>query len=1047
MCPAHILVGVKGSTPTCRLLESLSAQATLVHVLQGGLEDFLSAVRERKPAMALLDPALVSTIDEKHELDETLSRYEIPCFLISTIVPLPRFPSAPNGQGDGLTLETCPTTFDQYAPDAYFALKSIANAMPIVIWALDRNGIFTLSEGQGLGALGLKQGQVVGRSVFELYADYPDIVRDARRALQGETFTSVHWIERLVFESHYVPLRDADGQPAGAMGVAMDISDLHAAIDALLAKETHFQAVFENAAVGIARSAPDGKVLEINRRFLEMLGYGALEEMGGMTVTDLTYPEDARAEELLRETLLEGRQNSYAMEKRYIRRDGTILWASVNVAAVHSPDGESLYTIGVAQDITARKNAELALERETHFLEQVLNTVASLVVVMNTDGQIVGFNRACENLSGYRFEEVQGRCVWDFLLPPAVVPQVKGVFARLQAGSFPSRFENVWITRDGQQRLIAWANSAILDAGGQVDYVIATGIDVTEQRRAEALLEQRRLQQDAILNNIPDLAWLKDGQGRYLAVNEAFARSAGYTPEQLVGQTDADIWPEELAEKYRQDDREVMETRQRKRSEDQVWDSTGVLRWIDTIRTPVFDDTGAVVGTTGLARDITQQKQDDDRIRFLATHDLLTLLPNRLLFMETLELALARARRNAQRLAVLFLDLDQFKLINDTLGHFSGDALLKVVAGRIRACLRDTDVVARFGGDEFALLLEDLTKPEEALWATGKVIEAVSAPYSTARGHELVVTPSIGISIFPDDGEDAETLLKHADVAMYRAKADGRNAYRFFSTEMSVESLEGLVLKSSLRQALGKGEFLLHYQPRIDLASRRILGVEALLRWVHPEMGVVSPDRFIPAAEESGLILPIGQWVLRAACSQAVSWIQAGLPPIRMAVNLSARQFRDRVLTSLIESILEETGLPADLLELEVTETSVMTDADAAVRTLETVSALGCHVSIDDFGTGYSSLNYLKRFPIDSIKIDRSFVQDLPKDGNDAAIARAVIQLGHALGLKVVAEGVEQEAQLEFLEAAGCDEVQGYLFARPLPADEVSQLLAGGNLD
>jgi len=442
---------------------------------------------------------------------------------------------------------------------------------------------------------------------------------------------------------------------------------------------------------------------------------------------------------------------------------------------------------------------------------------------------------------------------------------------------------------------------------------------------------------------------------------------------------------------------------------------------------------------TQLAQYLLRRRAEDD-FKHLATHDALTGLPNRLLFGERVSQAIARAERTQRGLAVLFIDLDRFKNVNDTLGHGAGDAVLKACADRVARCLRDTDIVARISGDEFAVLVEPCAQPAAAIAVARKILGAIERPL-IIQGHEIVLTGSIGISIYHEDGRDPETLLKHADIAMFRAKEHGRNNYQFYSAQMNPHSLERLALESALRRALDRGEFALHYQPKFDLKTGGITGVEALLRWRHAELGNVSPAQFIPIAEETGLIEPIGAWVLKEACEQAARWQAQGLRGIRVAVNLSARQFRNQKLGRDIRKCLVESGLDPSLLELELTESMVMQDPEQAASMLNELKSLGLSLSIDDFGTGYSSLAYLKRFPIDSVKVDRSFVKAIPQDAEDVAIVEAVIALAHSLRLRVVAEGVETQEQHGHLQGLGCDEMQGYYKSKPLPVEEITRFL------
>jgi len=419
----------------------------------------------------------------------------------------------------------------------------------------------------------------------------------------------------------------------------------------------------------------------------------------------------------------------------------------------------------------------------------------------------------------------------------------------------------------------------------------------------------------------------------------------------------------------------------------------------------------------------------------------LTGLPNRLLFRDRISVALARARRSRRAVAVMFLDLDQFKLVNDTLGHTVGDGLLQAAAERLVSCVRGDDTVARMGGDEFTILLSDLADTRAAATVAQKILDSISRPIEV-DGHELFVTTSIGIAIFPDDGMDAETLLKTADRAMYRAKELGRNNYQF-ATRAAIEAGAGrLSLERSLHHAFDRKEFVIHYQPMIEVDTRRVVGAEALIRWKNPEFGLMSPDEFIPLAEECGLILPIGEWVLRTACEQMQSWRRGGHNDLRVAVNLSARQFQQHDLTDMIERILHETALPASALDVEITESTAMHNAELSLNIMSRLKQMGIRISIDDFGTGYSSLSYLKKFPIDTVKIDQNFIRDLSQGSNDGAIISAVISMARALKLRVVAEGVETEEQLTFLRLQHCETIQGFLYSRPLPAEEFEAVLA-----
>ncbi|PKO59759.1 MAG: hypothetical protein CVU25_01415 [Betaproteobacteria bacterium HGW-Betaproteobacteria-19] len=457
---------------------------------------------------------------------------------------------------------------------------------------------------------------------------------------------------------------------------------------------------------------------------------------------------------------------------------------------------------------------------------------------------------------------------------------------------------------------------------------------------------------------------------------------------------------------------------------------------------PLTGQDGAIRGYLGIATDIGQQKAAESRIRFLAHYDTLTELPNRSHLLLKLGEAQERCQRHSEQLAVLVLDLDRFKYVNDSLGHHAGDQLLQAVSKRFMCCVRAEDTVARTGGDEFVILLSSLSERDQVLTLAERVLAALREPFHI-RGQQLTISPSIGIALYPDDGTDAETLIKHADAAMYQAKEEGRNAYRFYDRKLSHHVSERLVIENELRLALERGEFIVHYQPQLDVASGEITGMEALLRWQHPERGLVAPNQFIPIAEDSGLIVPLGAWVLRAACRQARAWRDAGLIDVVMAVNLSARQFDQQDLPELIASVLDMSGLPPDRLELELTESLVMRDPERSSAALARCKALGLKIAVDDFGTGYSSLAYLRRFPIDRLKIDRSFIKDIVDEPDDAAIAQTIIAMAHSLRLTVVAEGVEDEDQLRLLRGWKCDMYQGFLSSRPLSGDGITALLQG----
>jgi len=471
------------------------------------------------------------------------------------------------------------------------------------------------------------------------------------------------------------------------------------------------------------------------------------------------------------------------------------------------------------------------------------------------------------------------------------------------------------------------------------------------------------------------------------------------------------------------------------------------MRWLHLVSLPIVNELGQVCTVRGTVMDVTERKQAErslsesaSRMKFLANYDPLTTLPNRSMFHQGLQRALVRAQRYNRTLALLFIDLDRFKNINDTLGHDAGDEVLRTVAARLQGALREADMVARLGGDEFVVLVEEVSDARLVAAVAQKLIKSVAEPFLLGA-REYRVTASIGISTYPADGADGATLLKNADIAMYRAKEQGKNNSQYYAASMNTHSLERLALETSLRGALERDELVLHFQPKIEIGNGQLTGMEALVRWSRPGAGMVPPADFIPIAEETGLIVAIGEWVLKHACKHNYEWGRGDAPPLRVAVNLSARQFAQANLVSDVARILDVTGLEPLWLELEITESMVMHNPEQAIRTLHQLKSLGISIALDDFGTGYSSLGYLKRFPLDFLKIDRSFIRDIPEDNDDATITRTIISMAHNLRLKVIAEGVETEAQYNFLREHGCDEIQGYIFSRPLPAAEFHSLI------
>jgi diguanylate cyclase (GGDEF)-like protein/PAS domain S-box-containing protein len=726
------------------------------------------------------------------------------------------------------------------------------------------------------------------------------------------------------------------------------------------------------------------------------------------------------------------------LETKRLTKASSVLDVSMSISPIKDATGQVTEASAIARDITFRERPNEQLKLQSAALEAVANAI----VIIDYEGKIVWVNRAFTTMTGYGKEEVLGKNLRVLKSGEQPESYHANLWSTISSGKVwkgeivNRRKDGTAYTEEMTITPVTW------DAGNPANrYFIAIKQDVTERKRSEEMLQNSENKYRVLFEDSADANWLMDEKG-FLDCNTAALQMFGYSagdrmlhpadispPSQPDGTTSRTAAEQKMAAAFLNGKERFEWLHQRKNGN--VFPAEVCLTALTLSGQPMLLAT---------VRDITVRKLAEERVQYLAYYDALTGLPNRTLLQDRLAKALAAARRQKYKVALLFLDLDRFKDINDSLGHSVGDFLLQGVGERLKTWGREQDTVARLGGDEFLIMLTDVKDVPDVAVAAERLMDAMTAEF-VIQGHSFNVSCSIGISIFPEHGADSETLIKSADAAMYSAKADGRNNFRFFTEDMNAQVAERLTLENSLRLALAQEELFLMYQPQMDIATGRITGLEALLRWQHPELGLVPPDKFIRVAENSGLILPIGEWVLRTACSQARKWQEEGLPAVTAAVNVSAVQFRQEGFCELIRSVLHQTGLAAQYLELELTESLLLANADVTFSVFRELKSMGVILAIDDFGTGYSNFTSLRRFGVNKLKIDRSFISDVATNPDDSAITGAIINMAKSLRLKVIAEGVENEAQMSFLRGHQCDEIQGYYFSKPLAFDKVADKL------
>lgn len=812
----------------------------------------------------------------------------------------------------------------------------------------------------------------------------------------------------------------------------------------------------------------EGRFTFGNKAFLRKTGAETLDAIFGKNDFDLNpselarkYAEDDQAVMGSGEPLIE-REEIIADLKT-----GEERWYSTTKLPMRDEAGEIVGIVGITRDITTSKHAELQVRQlnteleqrvaertaelqalsevlayERNLLRTLIDAVPDSIYAKDQQSRFLLANQAVAQSAGCEdHHELLGKTDLDFF-PEEVGRKFYQDEQELMRSGVPilNKEEPMVSCSTGKTRWLLTSKYPVRNSDNEIIGVVGIGRDITLRRETELALRESEERFRSLTELSSDWYWEQNAQLAFVELEDPNGKS-GFQREQILGKTLRGLPTTEILSGSWEEHEALMAERKPFRDlELRHVKDNGRACYLSLTGVPAFTATGEFRGYRGIGRDITDRKTSEERIQYLATHDSLTSLPNRFMFSEILDLAIETARRNGRKLAVLFIDLDRFKNINDTLGHEAGDLLLAEMAGRFRQCLRASDVVGRLGGDEFVILIQDLESPDQAARVARKILSAAVKPV-LVYGQECRVTASIGICLYPDDADNENTIMKNADIAMYRAKEEGKNNYQFYSHDIKARSLERLIMENNLRLALERNEFFLHYQAKRNLKTGEIAGVEALVRWQHPQLGIVSPAQFIPLAEETGLIVLIGRWVLKTACEQSVAWMKQGLPPLCMAVNLSVRQFFDDRLIDDVATALKESGMPPELLEMEITEGMVMQDAERAIRILSAIKQLGVRLAIDDFGVGYSSLAQIKRFPIDTLKVDSSFIRDIPQNREDRAITEAIIAMGKTLSLTVIAEGVETEEQERFLREHACDQSQGYYFSKPISPDEFVEFM------
>ena len=920
-------------------------------------------------------------------------------------------------------------------------LRLFTDNIPEPVVYLDAERRYAFVNEAFVDLTGLSREVLLGRAPGEVVHPDQALTLDeyVNRGLAGESVT----YERPVvdvngrtrwFRARIVPDFHFDGMIKGLYVVGHDITDLKQMQDALAARESQLRAIMDGVPAPVAYIDRDERCHYVNRTFLQYFGLTP-EQVARMRLRDIVGHGIYQSAQAMLARALEG--ESTAFDRLVPGANGARRWMTIRVVPDPSPGGEVHGAFVLMNDIHGLKQAQEALRASEAELRLIMDNVPARVSYIDRDYRYRFLNRHNEEWLSESRKALAGKRVVD-VVGEERFAQIKPLFDRVLKGETVSA-EQMLVQPDASVKWESVHYAPNRDAEGNVIGIYAVHTDVHDQKRNEEALRRANWMLSSHIGNTPLAVMEWDRDFKLVRWSPQAEKIFGWGDEEVRGMPLIDNALVHEA------DREAARAQIARLTGGGEPRATGLTRnyrkdgetiWCEWYHSALLDDHGAIVSILSFVQDVSSRVQAEERLQYLATRDALTGLPNRLLLHERLVQAIAQARRTGRRVGVLFIDLDRFKNVNDTLGHRIGDELLKAVTQALSGALRETDLLARLGGDEFMVIVEDFEESQVLGRIAQKLCDAVAHPIKV-EDHDIYVTSSIGIAVYPDDSDDPDELLKHADVAMYRSKELGRNTYQFLDASLAEHRVRQHSLETSLRAALRANQLQLLYQPLIRIADGAVVGAEALLRWEDPEHGVVPPTVFIPLAEESGLIHALGEWVLQNAAAQCRAWRDAGLP-LRVSVNLSARQFYREDLTNRILDIVRRVGCEPAWLELEVTETSLMHDLDAIRRVLSRLRSEGFAVAIDDFGTGYSSLTHLKHFPLDTLKIDISFIADLETDPGDAAITEAIIALARGLGLKVVAEGVGTQAQLDFLARHGCDAYQGFLFSQPIPSSELA---------